>query len=267
MVHRSRADETRITDPQQLPKLDKYLLVPIHQLCRRDPRLLRRTFNIHAVLIRARQVRHIKARHPSVPRDHVAHDRRIRRPHVRPRIRIVNRRRKVVLRPAIKNGRIFHKLPARLRFAASLLSCFLASLPQIQSSPPPSPALAARRAQPRSSSNPRTPASHSRSSHSCVKPSSAPNPAAFPPAQTRAAAFSGVHHTCERQSSSSPQKSNPSTAPHSSDRSIASQAARAGSSSSAPASKTRPALLPPAPVRQSSRISADSCRPHSSRSP
>ena len=91
MTRLSRADKASGRNSQQLPQIPKNLLVLIHKLLRRHLRLFRRPLDVHPMLVRPRQVRHVVAAHALVARDHVAHNRCIRRPDVRPRVRIINR--------------------------------------------------------------------------------------------------------------------------------------------------------------------------------
>ena len=98
MTRLSRADKTSGRDSQQLPQLSKNLLVLIHKLLRRHPRLLRRPLDVHSMLVRPRQVCHVVPAHALVARDHVAHNCRVRRAHVRPRICVINRSSDVKLR-------------------------------------------------------------------------------------------------------------------------------------------------------------------------
>ncbi len=105
---RGRANEIRRCDSQQFPQIAENLFVLVDELLRRDARLFRRALDIHAVLVRAGQVRHVVAAHPLVACDHIADDRRIRGADVRPRIRVVNRRRQIVLGLAVCAVRLIH---------------------------------------------------------------------------------------------------------------------------------------------------------------
>ena len=95
-------------DAEQLPQIAENLFVLVDELLRRDPRFFGRALDIHAVLVGAGEIRDVVAAHPLVARDHVAHDRRIRRADVRPRIRVVNRRRQVELGLLICAVRLIH---------------------------------------------------------------------------------------------------------------------------------------------------------------
>src|SRR6202044_309064 len=110
--------------------------------------------NVHPVLIRTRQVRHVVSAHPLVTRDHVAHNRGVRRPDVRPRVRVIDWRGNV-----------------KLRFRHS--TCELLSAFEIQTTRQRSLVSGGFPSPPRAAGNLRTPASRSAPNRSSLKSSCA----------------------------------------------------------------------------------------------
>ena len=96
VFRRSGADKIGVLNAEQLPEIAKNLLVLVDQFLRRDAELFRGALDVHAVLVGAGEIGHVVAAHSLVARDHVADDRRVGRAHVRPRIRVVNRRGQVI---------------------------------------------------------------------------------------------------------------------------------------------------------------------------